>query len=195
MSPPAERILTDNGKDREHADRRMNRNPSLLKYIYSGVKIAAGIVIGLGLGGFVDGIALHQIAQWHNMGSAILPPVTMEAMRINMRWDGYFHLGTLAVTLMGVMWLWRDGFSHVAMPHLSAFIGQLILGWGVFNLIEGLIDHQILGIHHVKDLPAHVPLYDWVFLGVGGLGMILVGRALSHKGNVHLATGDRRRLA
>ena len=33
----------------------------------------AGIVLGLGLGGFVDGIALHQIMQWHNMGSAVLP--------------------------------------------------------------------------------------------------------------------------
>ena len=40
----------------------------------------AGIVLGLGLGGFVDGIALHQIMQWHNMGSAVLPPTTMDAM-------------------------------------------------------------------------------------------------------------------
>ena len=27
----------------------------------------AGILIGIGMGGFVDGIVLHQIAQWHNM--------------------------------------------------------------------------------------------------------------------------------
>ena len=37
----------------------------------------AGIVLGLGLGGFVDGITLHQIMQWHNMGSAVLPPTAM----------------------------------------------------------------------------------------------------------------------
>ena len=43
----------------------------------------AGILLGIGLGGFVDGIALHQIAQWHNMGSAILPPTTMDAMKIS----------------------------------------------------------------------------------------------------------------
>jgi uncharacterized membrane protein len=46
--------------------------------------IGPGIVLGLGLGGFIDGIALHQIAQWHNMGSAKLPPITMEAMQQNM---------------------------------------------------------------------------------------------------------------
>ena len=40
--------------------------------------LTAGVVLGIGLGGFVDGIALHQIAQWHNMGSAILPPTTMD---------------------------------------------------------------------------------------------------------------------
>ena len=34
----------------------------------------AGVVLGLGLGGFVDGITLHQIMQWRNMGSAVLPP-------------------------------------------------------------------------------------------------------------------------
>ena len=51
----------------------------------------AGILIGIGMGGFVDGIALHQIAQWHNMLSNVVPPHTMETMRVNMTWDGLFH--------------------------------------------------------------------------------------------------------
>lgn len=29
--------------------------------------IIAGIVLGLGQGGFFDGIVLHQILQWHHM--------------------------------------------------------------------------------------------------------------------------------
>jgi Predicted membrane protein (DUF2243) len=53
----------------------------------------AGIVLGVGLGGFVDGITLHQIMQWHNMGSAVLPPTTMDAMAQNMVWDGLFSCG------------------------------------------------------------------------------------------------------
>ena len=51
----------------------------------------AGILIGIGMGGFVDGIALHQIAQWHNMLSNIVPPHTMDTMRVNMTWDSLFH--------------------------------------------------------------------------------------------------------
>jgi uncharacterized membrane protein len=71
--------------------------------------LPAGVVIGVGLGGFADGIALHQIAQWHNMGSAVLPPVTMDAMSRNMMWDGLFHLATWTVTLIGVCMLWHAG--------------------------------------------------------------------------------------
>jgi uncharacterized membrane protein len=31
---------------------------------------APGILLGVGLGGFVDGILLHQVLQWHHMGVA-----------------------------------------------------------------------------------------------------------------------------
>jgi Predicted membrane protein (DUF2243) len=48
----------------------------------------AGILIGIGMDGFVDGIVLHQIAQWHNMLSNIVPPHTMDNMRVSMTWDG-----------------------------------------------------------------------------------------------------------
>jgi uncharacterized membrane protein len=39
----------------------------------------AGILLGIGLGGFVDGIVLHQIFQWHNMVSNWIPPHIMLA--------------------------------------------------------------------------------------------------------------------
>jgi uncharacterized membrane protein len=51
----------------------------------------AGILIGIGMDGFVDGIVLHQIAPWHHMLSNIVPPHTMDAMWVNMTWDGLFH--------------------------------------------------------------------------------------------------------
>lgn len=137
--------------------------------------MTGGLVLGLGLGGFIDGIVLHQIAQWHNMGSAVLPPVSMDAMMRNMRWDGLFHLATLLLTIVGVVRLWHEGRHGIAPPSLRVLAGQMILGWGLFNLVEGVIDHHVLELHHVRDLPLHVPLYDWVFLAVGGLAFIAVG--------------------
>jgi uncharacterized membrane protein len=134
-----------------------------------------GVVLGLGLGGFADGIALHQIAQWHNMGSAKVPPITMEAMKQNMAWDGWFHVVTLIITIVGVYLLLSHARRGRQLPDGRSFTGQILLGWGAFNLVEGLIDHHLLEIHHVRDLPVHVPIYDWLFLGIGGAGLLLVG--------------------
>jgi uncharacterized membrane protein len=135
----------------------------------------AGIILGVGLGGFVDGIALHQIAQWHNMGSAVLPPTTMAAMQTNMRWDGFFHAATWLVTVVGIYVLLSDARRGKRLPPAGAFTGQLFLGWGFFNLVEGVIDHHVLNLHHVRDLPVHVPLYDWLFLALGGVGFVVAG--------------------
>jgi uncharacterized membrane protein len=89
--------------------------------------ISPGIVSGLGLGGFIDGIALHQIAQWHNMGSAKLPPITMEAMQQNMAWDGWFHMATLMLTIIGVYLLLGHARAGRLLPDAGSFTGQLYL--------------------------------------------------------------------
>jgi uncharacterized membrane protein len=124
---------------------------------------------------------LHQILHVHSMLSAWLPPTTMETMRVNMAWDGYFHAGVWLCTLLGVWGLWGAGRAGRS-PTGRGFLGQLLLGWGLFNLVEGVIDHHVLQSHHVVDLPRHVPAFDWAFLGAGGVLLILVGWALARRG-------------
>jgi uncharacterized membrane protein len=141
--------------------------------------MAAGVVLGLGIGGFIDGIALHQILNWHNMGSAVLPPVDMATMRTNMMWDGWFHAATLVLVIAGVFLLLSAARGGAQLPTPSILTGQMLLGWGAFNLVEGIIDHHVLELHHVRDLPAHVPLFDWVFLAVGGVGFLILGWMMS----------------
>jgi uncharacterized membrane protein len=140
-----------------------------------------GWLLGIGLGGFVDGIVLHQILQWHSMGSARVPPVTLDAARKNMRWDGFFHAGVWLLTLVGVYLLLRDARSGARLPTPRMLTGQLLVGWGFFNLVEGIVDHHILRLHHVRDLPAHVPMYDWTFLLLAGLGLLLLGGFLARE--------------
>ena len=148
----------------------------------SSVSRTPGILLGLGLGGFVDGILLHQIVHWHNMGSARLPPVTLEALKTNMRWDGFFHAAVLIFCVVGIYLLLSAARRGLLLPGPRAFTGLLLMGWGIFNLVEGSIDHHLLALHHVRDLPVHLPLYDWVFLVVFGLGLIALGRRLSWVG-------------
>jgi uncharacterized membrane protein len=136
----------------------------------------SGILLGIGLGGFVDGILLHQILQWHNMLSHVLPPVSMENMKTNMVADGLFHAFVWLITLAGILLLRRaaDQPAKKRVPSFLPFTGQLIFGWGLFNLIEGMVDHQILGIHYVREVPNYT-VYNLTFLAVGGLLLMLIG--------------------
>jgi uncharacterized membrane protein len=66
-------------------------------------------------------------------------------------------------------------------PPWRSHLGMLLAGWGVFNVVEGLIDHQILGIHHVRD-DLGAPLgWDLAFLALGVL-LVVVGLALAMSG-------------
>lgn len=130
-----------------------------------------GIVLGLGLGGFHDGV------QWHNMGSAVVPPLTLDAMQLNMRWDGFFHAATWVLVTAGVYLFLRDARRGLRLPTPRVLTGLLLIGWGAFNLMEGVVDHHLLEIHHVRDVPAHVPAYDWAFPAVGGMGVARRRRA------------------
>jgi uncharacterized membrane protein len=70
--------------------------------------------------------------------------------------------------------LWR-AVKRLDVP-LSGktLFGAMVLGWGLFNLVEGLLDHHILHIHHVVERLG-VSIWDWLFLGVGGVGFIVLG--------------------
>lgn len=144
-----------------------------------------GVLLGLGLGGFFDGIVIHQLLQWHHMVSAIHPPNTLENLRLNTVGDGLFHAATWVFTAVGAFLLWSGLRGHHPAWHTSAFVGTLLFGFGLFNVVEGLIDHQLLGIHHVRPGPYQLA-YDIGFL-IWGAVMLLGGWGLMR--NVRRAGG------
>jgi uncharacterized membrane protein len=148
---------------------------------HRGPLIAAGTLLGAGLGGFFDGILLHQILQWHNMLSSIVPPTDLASMKYNMVWDGLFHAATWLTTCAGVALLWRAGQKPEVPLSTRTLAGGLSLGWGLFNVVEGTIDHQILGLHHVHP-GVHQLAWDLAFLIFGAL-LITCGALLIHAGH------------
>lgn len=62
-------------------------------------------------------------------------------------------------------------------PHA---VGMDLVGWGLFNLVEGLVNHQILGIHHVK-AGDNQTLWDIAFLAFGAL-LVVGGYLLQRRG-------------
>jgi uncharacterized membrane protein len=138
---------------------------------------APGIVLGLGLGGFVDGIVLHQILQWHNMlsGTERWSRTTIENMEANMLADGLFHAATWVLVAAGLWLLWR-ALRAGATGDGVELVGWMLAGWGVFNVVEGIVDHLVLGIHHVREGGSELT-WDLGFLAFG-LALIVTGRLL-----------------
>lgn len=138
------------------------------------------LVMGLGLGGFVDGIVMHQILQWHHMltGTGDHSPDTVPGKEANVLADGLFHIGTWVLVVLATILTLRAWQRRELAPRWSPYLGSLLVGWGIFNLVEGLINHQLLGIHHVRDDLGGPLIWDIGFL-VSGLLLIAVGALLA----------------
>lgn len=146
-----------------------------------GPLLSSGFLMGAGLGGFLDGIVLHQILQWHNMLSSRLPPDTLVRAKINMYWDGVFHAGVWTMTVIGLILLWQAGTRRDVAWSGKTFLGAMLAGWGLFNCVEGVIDHQLLGLHHVREYSQDTASWDIAFLAFG-VALILGGYALIRAG-------------
>jgi uncharacterized membrane protein len=139
----------------------------------------AAMVLGIGLGGFIDGIVLHQILQWHEMLTNKLAPVTVEAKSVNMFWDGIFHAFTLIVVFIGVLLLWKLLKRKDIDKSGRLLAGGMLKGWALFNIVEGIINHHLLNLHNVKE-SVEPDFFNYAFLGISVI-MLLIGWLLCRR--------------
>lgn len=128
--------------------------------------LVPGVVLGIGFGGFLDGIVMHQLLEWHHL----VDDSTVA--------DGVFHAATWLVALAGsllVVRAWRQG--RLAPPWL-AHAGALVTGWGIFNLLDSL-NHFVFGLHHIRDDLGGPLGWDLGFLAFALL-LIAAGQAMTH---------------
>ena len=145
--------------------------------------LGPGLLIGIGLGGFVDGIVLHQVLQWHhlltntpedNLGLDAYPATTVDGLEVNTLWDGFFHVFTWLAVTVGLLALWRVVLRRPGPFSWASLLGAVLAGWGTFNLVEGVVDHHILQLHHVRmasDVD-DVWVWDVGFLALGALLLV-----------------------
>jgi uncharacterized membrane protein len=145
--------------------------------------VSAGVLLGVGLGGFFDGIVLHQLLQWHHMLSSWYPITSIENLELNTRWDGIFHSATYLCVVAGLFILWRTAQRRHLFWSTKLLVGTILIGFGTFNVVEGLIDHHLLGVHHVNEVvdPAYRMFWDIGFL-VWGAVMLMIGWMLLKQG-------------
>ena len=142
-------------------------------------------LFGIGLGGFVDGIVLHQILQWHHMISdtAEGQMTTVAGLEANTLADGLFHAFAFLIVVVALYLTMRIRRldATAVLPSGGVTTGWLLVGWGAFNVVEGLVDHHLLTIHHVRDDVTDALAWDLSFLGMSVV-LLAVGVALVRRG-------------
>lgn len=170
----------------------------MIRHRSVGPLIVAGVVLGIGLDAFIDGIVLHEILQWHHMISNVVTPITLAGLQMNVRADGYFLLFAWLMTVIGIALLWWAG-ARAAVPWSTRiFVGSILIGAGAFNVVDEIVNHLILNLHHIKPGPDYL-VYDLGFTAVGIIlfvgGWVLVQMGQRRLGRSVSLAEDRHRAA
>ena len=128
------------------------------------------LLLGIGLGGFVDGIVLHQILQWHHLISDVhaYPMTTVAGLEANTLADGFFHVASWLCVLAGSLlalraWrhaVWfpgrrRDRALSNILPGVTraAAKGDMTAAAAELRVLDGMAAHFVR--RHDPDAVAH----------------------------------------
>ncbi|MDP2212845.1 DUF2243 domain-containing protein [Phenylobacterium sp.] len=146
--------------------------------------------MGFALGGFFDGILLHQILQWHHLLS-LTPGIDLRGQIL---WDGYFHAAMYLLAALALWGLWR---THKAGAPLSGrpLCGALLAGFGAWHVVDSVLSHWLIGIHRIRVDSANPLAWDLVwFIGFGLVPAALGWWLLRPSGGAGTGSLSRRSL-
>jgi uncharacterized membrane protein len=88
----------------------------------------------------------------------------------------HFSQRHILFVLTGLFLLWRTAHRRHLHWSTKQLVGTMLLGFGIFNFVEGVVDHHWLGIHHVNETVPNEQwhLWDYAFTA-SGLIMIAAG--------------------
>jgi len=134
--------------------------------------LAAG-VMGFALGGFFDGILLHQVLQWHHFLS-LVPGDALRDIRAQILADGMFHVAVYLIAAIGLLLLWRTR-QGIAGGSGARLLGAALLGFGIWQVVDVVGFHWIIGIHRIRvDVPDPLA-WDIGWMVVVGLPPLAAG--------------------
>ena len=137
---------------------------------WTGPLIRAGFVLGVALGGFCDGILLHQVLQWHHLLS-LVPGEDLRRIEAQILADGAFHVLMWLIAVAGLWLLWRAR-GELARDRSGRALGAaLLLGFAAWNAVDVIGFHWILHIHRIR---VDVPVEDRLRWDLGWLALFAV---------------------
>ncbi|HYG89285.1 MAG TPA: DUF2243 domain-containing protein [Azospirillum sp.] len=151
----------------------------------------AGYLLGFGLGGFFDGILLHQVLQWHHLLIAVKTPAFQD-IRVQILADGLFHVLMYIIALAGLWLLWRSRRTFAEPGADRLLLASALIGFGVWHILDNFLSHWILGIHRVRMDVENKLFWDLLWFFVFGVMFVAAGWWLRRSGGGKDSGGFRR---
>lgn len=140
----------------------------------------AGYLLGFALGGFFDGILLHQILQWHHLLSG-LEGAPFGDLRVQVLADGLFHAIMYVIAAAGLWLLWRARFEFAAPGADRLLFANVLIGFGVWHVVDTFLSHWLLGIHRIRMNTGNPLLWDLIWLFLFGVLFVAAGWLLRRR--------------
>jgi uncharacterized membrane protein len=142
----------------------------------------AGLVLGVALGGFFDGVMLHQVLRWHHLLS-LAPGESFRTLERQILADGLFHVLMYAIALVGLWLLWRAHDEAQARGAGRKLLIALLIGFGGWNVVDVVGFHWLAHIHRIRvDVPPDQRLgWDLLWLALFAAPPLLLAAWLSRR--------------
>lgn len=127
----------------------------------------SGVLFGLGFVAFIDEAVFHQLLHWHHF-------YDKSTTSIGLISDGIFHAFSWFATVVGLFML--ADIRKRKVWNIKRWVGAAILGAGLFQLYDGIIQHKLMRLHQIR-YDVEVIYYDIVW-NVIACCMIVVGLIL-----------------
>lgn len=127
----------------------------------------SGFLFGIGLVAFIDEAVFHQLLRWHHFYDKSTTDIGLIS-------DGLFHAFSWFATIGG-LFIFADLRRRNALL-LLRWLGGVLLGSGIFQLYDGIIQHKLMKIHQIRYVD-NVLYYDWIW-NIIAIALILAGSIL-----------------
>jgi uncharacterized membrane protein len=133
----------------------------------AGRNVLSGVLLGVGIAGFVDETVFHQLLHWHHFYDKSTPAAGLVS-------DGVFHAVSWFATV-AALFLFADLRRRAAFRPLHWW-GGLLVGAGGFQLYDGTIQHKIMKLHQIR-YDVDLTPYDWTWNIIAAV-MVIIGVVL-----------------
>lgn len=138
-------------------------------------------MVGFAVGGFFDGIVLHQILQWHHLLSGLDEPAGSD-LPFQTLADGLFHLLMYVIALAGAVLLVAGRAAGGRGGTTSEILRLTLIGFGTWHVTDAVLSHWLLGLHRIR-MDSDTPLaWDIGWLVVFGIAPLVLAAVLPNRG-------------